>query len=181
MIIKWFLKRYCYARRSAPCSAFRKACFLLIETNSGTYNWIMCREWGALGHSVLKGTSSSKPCTLCLGYLGRKTVRSRGNCCLQWNSVFQIQLEWCTCKLKETLAACTEPPQVHTKQSPSTERGKWTWASTLSKKLSMIDIHWKKKKTTFLQWSLTEYTSHTPVHAHTQEELAKAKQTMVFL
>lgn len=50
---------------------------------------------------------------------------------------------WCQTHLtdvnSEAVAASTGPVQVQTRQNPSTEKGKWTQSSTLTKKPFAID------------------------------------------
>lgn len=46
---------------------------------------------------------------------------------LQGDSAFWKEQDWCVNELTGTVAACTCPPaQIHARQGPCTEKGKWT-------------------------------------------------------
>lgn len=72
----------------------------------------------------------SPKCDVCfkllLSRLGNLCIRARASGQLQENSIFKIHQDWKTRELTETVITCTSPIQVQTRQSSSTEKGKWT-------------------------------------------------------
>lgn len=85
------------------------------------------------------------------GQWGRKILRATGNGKHQGNCVFQMQQNWCTYELTETVAEYTELTQARARWGASTERGKWAWSPTPKQKaISNWQPHRRKGKVSFL-------------------------------
>jgi hypothetical protein len=92
---------------------------------------------------------------------GRKIVKSQ-----KWgNSVFHTQQDWCTYEPKETVAASIRPAQVQARWCPSPERKKWTLGYTSNQEIICNWCPLTNGKNSYLQWSITGYTAHSPWQA----------------
>lgn len=76
-------------------------------------------------------------------------------------TVFQMQQNWCTYELTETVAEYTELTQARARWGASTERGKWAWSPTPKQKaISNWQPHRLKGKVSFLSGGKWVYKPH---------------------
>lgn len=104
--IRWLLMTYCYTYRTF-LNPHRRSFFYSGDGTTETHNWTKCREWETLEFSVLNEMSSTDP-PLVPGMCTEEEtviVRVKGEGWMaQWNSIFQIQLDWSAYELTDIVA-----------------------------------------------------------------------------
>lgn len=115
-----------------------------------------CALWEVVKHSILNGSGSMQRG-------GRETVRARGDRWHQGNSVVLTQ-DW-HMYLPETERVDTGPAQAQTRQGPSAERQRQTWALSLQSSWAAMC----KQCHSLPQWCLAGHTDHACGLAHTQQ------------
>lgn len=76
------------------------------------------------------------------------------------SGVSRTQQDRCTYELTGPVAAHTQPVEIQTRQTPSTEKGKQAQSVTPDQEVTH-SIPAGKGEARFLQWSVTGYTNHT--------------------
>lgn len=83
----------------------------------------------------------------------RDLRRRGGGAGLQGNSISQIQQDWCSYELTETLTACTGSAQGQASQNRNSEKGKWVqvwfylfWMCFLRERKNMKLSEWEGRR-----------------------------------
>lgn len=108
----------------------------------GLGNWLTL--WMAVYVSIKTWFHHIAPTAQIAEYKRQEDCRSARCGWLQRNSVFQIQQDWCTYELTETVTAHTGPTQVQARWGLKTEGGKGPGVSPLTNTLSAINSCWQR-------------------------------------